>query len=97
MLIDEFLFDVIWEEQIPRRLFSGISKQLFCMESKLECNIPTFARSVNLSTTNQIDCISMSNISNETCDSQTSCSITDLLKTSEKDYSKDYFKLLFSG
>lgn len=97
MLIQEFIFDVIWEEQIPRHLFSGISKQLFCIESKLKCNIPTFARSVNLSITNQVNSISVSNISNETCDSQTSCSITDLLKTSEQDYSKYYFKLLFSG
>lgn len=36
VLIEKFLFDVIWEEQIPRRLFSGISKQLFCKWIKMQ-------------------------------------------------------------
>jgi len=70
VLIEKFLFDVIWEEQIPRRLFSGISKQLFRIESELKCSILVVARTVNLSIADQI--LFALNIPSETWDSQTS-------------------------
>lgn len=96
VLIEKFLFDVIWEEQIPRRLFSGISKQLFCIVSELKCSILMFARAVNLSIADQM--LFALNIPSETWDNQTSWWITDLFKLfRSKTAQSNYLKLLFSG